>query len=105
MTRCQFVPPYLLEKIAASHPDPATCERGERTLQIDAALRSRRAAAAPAPAVTGDEPFSVFTADNGTDLPGRLVRAAGDPESADQATDEAYVGVEASLALFSEVFG
>ncbi len=78
---------------------------GERTLQIDAALRSRRTAAAPAPAVTGDEPFSVFTADNGTDLPGRLVRAAGDPESADQATDEAYVGVEASLALFSEVFG
>ena len=105
MTRCQFVPPYLLEKIAASHPDPATCERGERTLQIDAALRSRRAAAAPAPAVTGDEPFSVFTADNGTELPGRLVRVAGDPESADQATDEAYVGVEASLALFSEVFG
>jgi Zn-dependent metalloprotease len=47
----------------------------------------------------------VHTAGNGTDLPGALVRGAGDAESGDPAVDEAYVGVEASLALFSEVFG
>ena len=105
MTGCPFVPPYLLEKLAASHPDPGTCRGGKRTLRIDAALRSRRATAAPSPTAAGERPFSVYTADNGSDLPGRLVRAAGDPETGDQATDEAYVGVEASLALFSEIFG
>jgi Zn-dependent metalloprotease len=34
-----------------------------------------------------------------------LVRAAGAPESGDLTVDEAYAGVEASLALFSEIFG
>ena len=50
-------------------------------------------------------PFTVHSADNGTTLPGDPVRAAGDPPVGDAAVDEAYVGVEASLALLREVFG
>jgi Thermolysin metallopeptidase, alpha-helical domain/Thermolysin metallopeptidase, catalytic domain len=108
MSRCHIIPPYLLEKLEASHPDPATSGLGRRTLEIDALLRTRRVATtamASAPPAAGDAPFSVYTADHGSDLPGTLVRAAGAPASGDQAVDEAYVGVEGSLALFSEVYG
>ncbi len=104
MSRCQFVPPYLLEKIAASHPDANVGDCTRSTLQIDEQLRSRRREPA-APAAPGDAPFAVHTAHNGSTLPGELVRSAGDAATGDQAVDEAYVGVEASLALFSEVFG
>src|SRR3954454_3438048 len=105
MNRCHIVPPYLLEKIAQSHPDDRAVDRGRRTLEIDAELRTRRATATAAPAPSAHGAFSVYTAHNGSDLPGDLVRAAGDPATGDQAADEAYAGVEASLALFQEVYG
>ena len=99
MTQCHILPPYLLEAAARTAAAP------RRTLQIDADVRQRRATALPVPRAVGGPAFAVHTADNGTDLPGELVRAAGDPASGDLAVDEAYVGVEASLALFSEVYG
>jgi Zn-dependent metalloprotease len=105
MSRCQFIPPFLLEKIAESHPDADASDSSRSTLQIDDELRARRRATTPAPPVAADSPFAVHTAHNGTDLPGELVRRAGDAASGDPAVDEAYIGVEASLALFSEVFG
>ncbi len=111
MTHCRFIPPYLLDKIATDHPDGLASGSGRHTLAIDARLRERRASAAPVPgsaprsAVAGEAAFSVHTADNGTDLPGATVRSAGDPVSGDAAVDEAYAGVEGSLALFSEVYG
>ena len=46
----------------------------------------------------------VNTAHNGTDLPGDLVRSAGDPPSGDAAVDEACSGVEATLSLYQDVF-
>jgi hypothetical protein len=107
MTRCHFVPPYLLEILAASDPDRTAGvvrDSGRHTLQVDAELRARRATAVPAPS-SGAQPFSVYTADHGSDLPGSLVRAAGDAASGDQAVDEAYVGVEGALALFDEIYG
>jgi Zn-dependent metalloprotease len=109
MTRCQIIPPYLLEKLASSHPDPGTSETSSRTLEVDHRLRTRRiqqAAALVAPTVAWAEgPFSVHTAKNGTELPGELVRRAGDPASGDVTVDEAYAGVEATLKMFEEVYG
>jgi hypothetical protein len=112
MTRCTFVPPYLLENIAAAHPDAHACGCSRDTLTVDTELRERRlvapvaAEAAPPPeGAAAAVPFSVHTADNGSDLPGRLVREEGAPGSGDPAVDEAYDGVAASLALFAEVFG
>ena len=101
---CQFVPPYLLEKVASSHPDPDTCHCSRSTLETDARIREQRTVALPA-SPPSDGPFAVHTADGTTDLPGKLVRGYGEPETGDPATDEAYAGVEASLALFKEVFG
>src|SRR5207342_2872834 len=37
--------------------------------------------------------------------PGTVVRSAGQPESGDDAVDEAAAGIAGSLALFAEVYG
>ena len=100
MDRCHFIPPFLLEKLAESSPEV------QRSLQTDHSLRARRAVVTALPArATSSAPFSVYTAGGGTDLPGELVRAAGAPAAGDDTVDEAYAGVEASLALYKEVFG
>ncbi len=93
---CQIIPPFLLEKVVSPE-----------ALQRDTDLRRKRAQTAPrpsGPAAAGAAPFVVNTANNGTDLPGELVRSAGDPASGDPAVDEAYAGVEGTLALFKEVY-
>ncbi|MCW2845392.1 MAG: peptidase thermolysin [Nocardioides sp.] len=106
---CQFVPPYLLRQIAASRTDAAA--RCHETLAIDERLRAGRelrppgARATLAPTVPTGPPWTVRTAANGSTLPGREVRAAGEPESGDAAVDEAAYGITGSLALFAEVYG
>ncbi|HEU4566735.1 MAG TPA: M4 family metallopeptidase, partial [Marmoricola sp.] len=95
---CTFIPPWLLERLADS-------EEASRTLSIDAALRSAR------PGVTADQKlgattsaaWEVHTADNGSTLPGALVRAAGEPPVGDDIVNEAASGIEASLALFADL--
>jgi hypothetical protein len=112
MSRCHFIPPYLLQKIATSHVDVEVSRCGHSTLAIDEQLRTRRTSpppviegAAPAHAVSGEDAWVVYTAANGSALPGSPVRSAGEPSSGDVAVDEAYAGVEASLALFWDEFG
>jgi thermolysin metallopeptidase-like protein/emfourin len=108
MTRCAFVPPYLLERVAATHRDDAVSACCRSTLALDGELRTRRTArdTLPVPAPAPDAgPFAVHSAGNGTTLPGALVRAAGAPAVGDAAVDEAYAGVEAALALLREAFG
>jgi hypothetical protein len=102
MHRCGFVPPYLLQRVAElDDENVAGCARG--TLALDGLLRARRVTLPPP--VESSHPFAVYSADNGTDLPGSLVRPAGAAPSGDVAADEAYVGLESSLALFREEFG
>jgi len=92
---CQFVPPYLLRRVAPG------------ALAIDAGLRRRRTAlhlegrVVTAP---GGSAWVVHTAGNDTELPGRAVRSAGEPESGDAAVDEAAAGITGVLALFAEVY-
>ncbi len=102
--RCRIIPPYLLERIAASHPDELVRERARSTLSRDVQVRQLRASATRRASATGGAAFVVNTAHNGTDLPGDLVRSAGDPPSGDAAVDEAYSGVEATLSLYQDVF-
>ena len=102
MTRHCFLPPYLLRELARRRPD------GEqwvaRHLAQDDAIRLQRALPPNEQAVAGPD-WVVHTAENGSELPGRVVRTAGDPASGDPAVDEAADGVAASLAMFSEVYG
>ncbi|NYD40570.1 protealysin inhibitor emfourin [Nocardioides panaciterrulae] len=105
---CRFVPPYLLEALAASaHP---AADHGRATLDADARLRTARMlrppAATPEEAAVATGPaWTVHTADHGSALPGRAVRAAGDPASGDLAVDEAATGITGALALFAEIYG
>src|SRR3954452_2035561 len=113
MSHCHFIPPYLLARLATAHPDEATASSGRQTLAIDARLRDRRTT--PAPSVegslppqaaqrSGEDAIAVYTAGNGSDPPGRVVRVSGEPESRDVAGDEAYAGVDGTLALYREVY-
>jgi len=103
---CRFVPPYLLEAVAASSGDLADRCRG--TLAVDERMRTARLGprTPPTSVVPPTGPaWTVHTAGNGPTLPGTAVRSAGEPESGDPAVDEAAVGITGSLALFSEVYG
>lgn len=103
-----FLPPYLLESLATSGAiDRAVVER---TLRLDAELRSRRSTteARPGgvdPGAAGQSRWVVHTASNGTDLPGDPVRREGEDPVDDAAVDEAATGITATMDLFSEVYG
>ncbi len=102
--RCTFIPPYLLERVARAHPDPQAVRCCRRTLSIDADLRTRRSdAVAPTGPPTAAPPWQVHSADQGGTLPGRQVRAPGQPSSGDVAVDEAATHTEATLAFYAEV--
>ncbi len=99
---CTFVPTYLLERLAATAEDADPCRR---TLEIDRRLRSARVIASPPAPEAGSAAWTIHTAENRAELPGRVVRSAGQPPSGDVAVDEAHDGVEATLSMFADVFG
>jgi hypothetical protein len=104
---CTFVPPYLLERIAASSPEAA--DHCRLTLARDAELRESRLGAPPTPPraepATDRAAWVVHTAKNGSALPGDIIRQPGEPASGDAAVDEATDGITATLAMYSDVFG
>ncbi len=121
MPRCQFIPPYLLQRLASHHSDSTARSRCDSTLAVDDLLRSRRAAAdhivyvetaaPPSQAAAGDgaavvapQPtWTVHDADNTATLPGRLERSSGDAVSGDDAVDEAYAGTDATVSFYADV--
>jgi hypothetical protein len=96
-TPCSFVPPYIVERLGL-RSDAALDER-LRGLRADRAGAQEVASQAPAGA------WTVHTAEQTTDLPGRVVRRAGEAASGDAAVDEAAAGISGALALFEEVYG
>jgi hypothetical protein len=104
--RCTFIPPYLLERIAAS--DPALADHCRATLANDQAFRAGREVPARqvtiSPAASGPA-WVVHTAANGSTLPGSVVRSAGQPASGDASVDEAANGIAATLSLYADVYG
>ncbi len=104
--RCQFIPPYLMEALARAWPAEAdACLEQLRRDQEFRAARETAGATAAASVAPGDAAWTVFTANQGTTLPGSPVRKAGEPDSGDIAVDEAAVGGQAALDLFAQVFG
>jgi hypothetical protein len=114
--RSSFVPPYLLEAVAAA-AEPHIAAHARRTLEADGELRGRRlgrAGLAPARAGrlpelpepgTGEHPQRVVSDAHGSEvLPGDKVRAEGDPPTGDVTVDEAYDGLGSTWALYREVY-
>lgn len=109
---CQFVPPYLLERLADASARPTmtvdpVAKAAERTLRTDAEVRASRASAQTTPSATkAKKPaWTVHTAAGKQTLPGALVRSAGQPDDADPAVNEAATGGQAALDLYKEVYG
>ncbi|MFJ9433570.1 M4 family metallopeptidase [Streptomyces sp. NPDC101490] len=105
---CSIIPPHVLDKLARDGNDAAL-----RTLEADAALRTRRRvtgvreAAAPAPSDAGSAKpnRTIYDAGHQEVLPGRKVRGEGDAPGPDATVNRAHAGLGATFDLFRAVYG
>jgi Zn-dependent metalloprotease len=108
-----IVPPYLLARIAELDDARfAHAARSARRTLLDVdPLRAARLSFSldednNLVLELGDGPNrTVSDAENSETLPGTTVRSEGDGATGDEAVDEAYDGLGATFALFSEVYG
>jgi Zn-dependent metalloprotease len=107
-----IVPPYLLARLArADQPHLQTAAlAARRTLSHDDERRSARLTLSvegdSLVAEVSDAPNrTIFDAKSTDALPGTRVRAEGDQPVSDPAVNEAYDGLGATFALYSEVYG
>jgi len=94
--RCQFIPPYLIERL---QPDKLALDSGLRAARETGPHPVRESVAG------GAKAWVVHTCDHAAQLPGTVVRSAGDPASGDAAVDEAVDGITATLALYADIYG
>ena len=103
-----IIPPHMLKNIlvngSASQKRTALA-----SITASAQLRGQRQALMEVTdylprALTAEKHRSVYTADNGSSLPGRPVRDEGAPPSGDPAADEAYDGAGATYDLYWDVY-
>ena len=105
-----IVPPHLLAHLARQR-DPklrALADQALRSLLASEQVRGgRRAIGGISPLVAtpaGVKRRTIFDAEQGSTLPGRLVRGEGDAASADVAVNEAYDGLGATWDLFYSAY-
>jgi Zn-dependent metalloprotease len=103
---CWIVPPQIL---IAIYENGTREERADAfaTLVLSERHRERRRLLSllPGAAPAGEERRTVYDANHRTILPGKLVRAEGDPPSTDVAANEAYDGAGATYDLYEQVYG
>ena len=107
-----IVPPYLLARIARlDEPRFATAAAAAlKALRHDTAMRAVRVTFSfdrdGLVAELRDAPNRIIADAGGREiLPGEIVRREGDDPVGDAAADEAYDGLGATFALFSDVYG
>jgi Zn-dependent metalloprotease len=103
-----IIPPHMLKNMLANG-SAAQKQVALASLTASAQLRGNRQALAEAVAYVGvvgtpGKHRTVYSADNGSTLPGRRVRVEGGPPSGDAAADEAYDGAGATYDLYWEVY-
>ncbi len=106
--RCSIVPPHMLKEIAEKGSQRQR-DWALRTLAATEQFRGQRLAAADIEALArpmrvAAKQRTIYDAENGSGLPGRQVRAEGDPPTNDPAADEAYDGSGATYDLFRDVY-
>ena len=108
-----IVPPYLLARIAELDDErfAVAAQAARRALRYDEPRRAARlnfsldASNNLVVELTDGPNRTISDAQNGETLPGEVVRREGDEPTGDPAADEAYNGLGATFALFSEVYG
>jgi Zn-dependent metalloprotease len=110
---CTIVPPHVLDKLARAE-DPALAEPARRTLEADAAQRTRRrlttvvgarAALAPPGAAANQPQRTIHDCAHGRDLPGTKVRGEGDEPGKDATVNRVYAGLGATFDLLLKSYG
>jgi len=103
---CCVVPPHILREIA-KNGNPDQQDWAFQSLTLSARIRGQRDIAGLLPILTpaGQKRRTVYDAENGTDLPGKLVRGEGDAPTDDIAVNEAYDGAGSTYDFYFEVFG
>lgn len=104
-----ILPPHMLKEIV-DRGTPTQRDLAVRTLRISAQFRGQRQAIMETPGLAAvvqaaGKSRKIYNADNGSTLPGRLVRSEGEPATNDPATDEAYDGSGATYDLYLDVYG
>lgn len=106
-----IVPPYVLQEIS-KNGTPVQQEHARRNLVDTAELRAIRAVTSGAVGfVEGQSEFTtlkerlVYDVEQGSVLPGALVRGEGDLPTDDVAVNEAYDGAGATYDLFKNEYG
>lgn len=108
-----IVPPHMLKEIA-TNGSQAQKKMAQDTILASTQLRATRMqqaeygdvlAASIFKAVGDGKERKVYDAQNGSSLPGTLVRQEGDPPAADAAVNEAYDGSGATWDLFKNIYG
>ncbi|MCT2590363.1 M4 family metallopeptidase [Streptomyces sp. N2-109] len=111
--RCGIVPPHVLDQLARSE-DPVLAGPARRTLERDAAQRTRRqitavrglaAPSVPRQAGPAAAPQrTVYDARHKETLPGKRVRTEGGKPVRDASVNRAYTGLGATFELFLSAF-
>ena len=107
--RCGLIPPHILESIAQNGNEEQRA-LAQQTLALDQGIRAQRLqvprAAAPGMAAgAAHRNRKVYTASNGSSLPGGLVRSEGQAASSDISVNEAYDGLGATFDHYYDVYG
>jgi Zn-dependent metalloprotease len=97
----------MVDKIIENGQE-AQIERLKQTLNVSEDMRNMRISAAPSAgrssAAPGNKSRLIYDAENGSTLPGKLVRSEGGPATGDPAADEAYDGAGATYDLYNDIF-
>jgi Zn-dependent metalloprotease len=108
-----ILPPHMLKEIAANGSTPQR-QMALDTITASSQLRAQRLkmaeyrtefASASIKAATGGKERIVYTAKNGSSLPGTAVRKEGDAPVSDVAVNEAYDGSGATYDLYFDIYG
>jgi Zn-dependent metalloprotease len=108
---CTIIPPHILDKVARN-TDPGVADHARRTLEHDAAQRTRRrlttvvgATAVPGAAVSDRPDRTIYDAKHGQELPGKKVRAEGGKAVRDETVNRAYDGLGSTFELYLKAYG
>jgi len=103
-----IIPPHMAERIL-ENGTPGQKRKAEAYIRVAGQMRGQRQQLSElskkAQPLVDERVRKVYDAQNGSELPGMLVRNEGDAPKGDAAVDEAYDGSGATYDLYAEVFG
>jgi len=105
---CFIIPPHVLKHMSNSS-DAAVRDGANQALEVAAAARGMRAAIGPMAGMLAASPGAkrrtVYDGQNGSALPGKLLRSEGGKPSADKAANEAYDYAGDTYDFYLQTFG